>query len=292
MIRSVAVIGIGEMGAPIAHRIRKAGFALAVCDRDASRLAAFAQDGVRATCDIGDCAAADAVLILVSTEEQLRMVTVGEAGLARWIDPARRPLVLVGSTVSPKAMTDLAAQLCTPVLDTPVSGGSARAETGNLTVLAGARDQDLRAAMPLLESFADNIFACGPVGAGQTVKIINNVLCTANIMLMAEGYRMALHQGLDLDQITAALDVSTGRNFLTSGPRSVAQVMADFTTNRPAFEAIQAILRKDSALGARMAAAAVDDFPVTRALGAMVAELGDETWRTWAELGALVRNPL
>ena len=291
MIRSAAVIGIGEMGAPIARRIRNAGFALTVCDRDDGRLADFAEDGTRTTRDLSDCATCDAVLILVSTEEQLRAVALGEAGLARWIDPAAPPLILVGSTVSAAAMLELDAGLGAPVLDTPVSGGPARAETGKLTVLVGARDDDLRAAMPLLQSFADNIFACGPVGAGQTVKIINNVLCTANILLMAEGYRMALHQGLDLEQITAALEVSTGRNFLTSGPRSVAEVMAGFTTDRPAFDAIVSILRKDSALGASMAAAWGDDFPVIRALSSTVAGLGDETWRSWAELGSLIQGP-
>ena len=287
MIRSAAVIGIGEMGAPIAQRILQAGFSLTVCDRDESRIAGLARDGARTTQRPRDCASSDAVLILVSNEDQLRAVTIGEGGLASGIDSSALPFVLVGSTVSASVVRELAAELGAPVLDTPVSGGPARAESGNLTVLAGGDHKALEAVTPLLKSFADNIFACGPLGAGQTVKIINNVICTANIMLMAEGFRIALHQGLDLGQITAALEVSTGRNFLTSGPRSVAQVMAGFTANRPAFEAILSILRKDSALGASMAAAATDDLPVMQALGATVAALGDETWRTWSELAAV-----
>jgi 3-hydroxyisobutyrate dehydrogenase-like beta-hydroxyacid dehydrogenase len=290
MIRSVAVIGIGEMGAPIARRIARAGFSLTVCDRDEGRLAPFARDGARTTQAPKDCASCDAVLILVSNEGQLRAVTTGISGLAVGIDSTSRPIVLVGSTVSVGMMRELSTTLSVLVLDTPVSGGPARAESGNLTVLAGGNLGALEAVTPLLESFADNIFICGPPGAGQMVKIINNVICTANIMLMAEGYRIALNHGLDLKQITAALEVSTGRNFLTAGPKSVPEVMADYTADRTTFEAILSILRKDSTLGAHMTEAGGSDFPVMQSLASAVAGLGDETWRTWSELGAQARK--
>ena len=286
MIRSAAVIGVGEMGAPVARRLFEAGFSLTVCDRDAARLADFAQLGVRIALTPADCASCDAVLVFVSNEDQLISVATGADGIASSIDRAAPPIILVGSTVSAEAVQRVARELGVPVLDAPVSGGPRRAASGNLTVFAGGDHTILETVRPMLATFADNTFDCGPLGAGQTVKIINNMLCAANIMLMAEGYRMAADRGLDLDQITAALEVSTGRNFLTSGPKSVAEIMAGYTVDRPTFDAILSILRKDTSLGTAMAKQAACDLPVIEALGYAVAGLSDETWRTWRELGA------
>src|SRR3954451_13177038 len=99
MLKSVAVIGVGAMGAPIARRILAGGHALTVCDRSDDALAPFADGAATVTRNPNDCSDADLIVILVATGDQVREVLVGPDGIASTLSPERRLLVAVMSTV-------------------------------------------------------------------------------------------------------------------------------------------------------------------------------------------------
>ena len=147
MIRSVAVVGVGSMGEAVARRIQAAGFGLCVCDVNEAVLARFERSGASVARRAADCAAADLVIVLVATPEQVRSVLVGEHGLrAGLVAGARAPIVVVMSTVPREVVLELHAVLAGAVagfIDAPISGGLIKAESGTLSVLAGGSAADL-----------------------------------------------------------------------------------------------------------------------------------------------------
>lgn len=287
MVASVAVVGAGEIGAPVARRIAQAGFALTVCDLDERRLEPFRQAGAHTARVPSACADAEVVLVLVANDSQLRDVVLGAEGLA--VAEGRMHSLAVMSTVSPEALSAVADPLRSQgirVIDAPVSGGAARAKEGRLTIMAGGERQDLERVRPVLDCVASHIFHCGPLGTGQIVKIINNVLCHANTFLTAEAYRLGIAHGLRPEMISPVLEVSTGRNYLTAEPGGAAQAFAGFARDRGAFDTLLSILKKDLGLAAGLIAAAPEQYPAIRAIASTAAALGDETYQTWLEIGA------
>jgi len=224
-VTTVAMIGVGSMGDPMARRIRAAGFGLTVCDANPANVKPFAEAGANVAAKPSGCAACDAVIVLVATPEQLRAVALGEDGLRSGTGGGPSHLVVM-STVSPGDMRDLAASFAggpTRVVDAPVSGGVLSAQEGTLTVMAGGADTDVAALRPLFEAMGRTVFHCGPLGAGQATKIVNNVIAISNLMISAEAYRIALQNGLTLDCLVPVLDASSARNFLSRSPLDAQQ---------------------------------------------------------------------
>lgn len=163
-IRTVALIGAGNMGAPMARRVRDAGFDLIVCDRNRAVLDSFESEGTRVTSAARDCAAADAVILLVANDEQLLGVTIGPEGLAGAIPAGHRPLLCVMGTTLPKTLREVADGLqgtSARLLDAPISGGIVRAEQGTLTIMMGGDAADLEEARPLMQAMGERLFPAG-----------------------------------------------------------------------------------------------------------------------------------
>lgn len=293
MIHSVAVIGIGAMGAPMARRIQGAGFALTVCDRNEAALAPFSRAGASVTAVPADCAAADLVLVVVATPEQVNSVVLGPQGVAAGLsrlDRPHAPLLAVMSTVPAESIKALAQAVPTPrlrLIDAPVSGGVPRAEQGTLTILTGGETQDIEAAAPVFSCLGTHQFHCGAVGGAQTLKIINNILAMANAAVAGEAYRLALEQGLDLAHVAQVFDVSTGRNFLSADPAGPRAAYAAMVPDPAGFAALSAIMRKDLGLAVDLAAQAPGKYPVIRGLKALIDRLGDETYEHWRRIAGL-----
>src|SRR3954453_7273151 len=132
MVKSVAVIGVGAMGGPMARRIAGGGFDLTVCDRSNDALRAFEGDAVTTTRP-ADCAAADLILILVVTADQVREVVLGDNGITSGLTPEHSPLVAVMSTIGQTPVVELQEQLNplgVRLIDSPISGGAVRAGGG------------------------------------------------------------------------------------------------------------------------------------------------------------------
>jgi len=293
-IRSVAVIGLGAMGAPMARRVQEAGFDLTVCDRTEARLAPFAHAGARIASAPAECAAADLVIVLVATPGQVREAVLGERGVRAGLAGGLTPILAVMSTV-PVAVIEQLEQALTPlgvrVIDAPVSGGVSRAEQGTLTIMTGGDSEDVEAAGVVFACLANHRFHCGGLGAGEALKIINNMLGLANVVLAAEAYKLALDQGLDLTDVARVLDVSSGRNAFSADPAGPQSKYASMTRDGEAFASLVAIMRKDLALAVDMASRTAGQYPALHAIEAVVASLGNETFTDWRRIADAPSRP-
>ena len=255
-LRTVAFIGAGGIGGPMAERLARSGIILTVCDLRADALAPLLPLGIHATQRVADCASAAVVIVMVATDAQVRSVVLGDDGLLRHVDPERAPLLLLMSSVLPTTVRDVAAAAATAgvrVLDAPVSGGRVSAAQGKLTILAGGAPEDLAAAHPVLALLGNNIVHCGPLGSGAAVKIVNNILGVANMFLMTEASRLAQELDLDPNWVAGVMEQSSGRNLGTRDPQAHSQLYRLNTASPQSLQALLEVCRKDLAMAQALA---------------------------------------
>ncbi|MFC9840995.1 NAD(P)-dependent oxidoreductase [Rhodococcus sp. NPDC127530] len=284
MIESVAVLGVGVMGAPMARRLAAAGYALSVCDRSPEALASFDGDATTVTTDPRECASVDLVIVLVATIEQAVEVTVGSGGVLGGKFGDRPPRIMIMSTVGPQNIERLRREIGdrgSSLVDAPISGGVTGAESGTLSIFVGGDDADVDLVEPVLKHLGTNIFRCGDVGDAQTVKLVNNALGVLNAYVGAEAFRLAVERGLDPGHVARVLEVSSGRNLLTATSVDVTTIYAGWTASRSDFDGLTSLMHKDLGLVADLTAEARESFPLLGQLPRIIGALGDETFRTW-----------
>jgi len=215
---SVLFVGAGTMGAPMARRLHAAGVSLAVADPNPAARAAFAELGV-AVAETGASLAGDVVVLMVPTDAHVR---------AALVDTLARPraAVIDMSSSAPGPTAALARELAErgiPMLDAPVSGGRARAITGELTTMVGGDAEVLERYRPLLACMCTTILHVGPSGAGDTMKALNNYLSGIALLATCEALVVGAKAGLDPAVMIATWQQSTGRNHTTEfkAPRSI-----------------------------------------------------------------------
>lgn len=204
------------MGEPMARSLRRAGFEVtASAHRRRDALERLLADGVREVHDPRELAAgAEAVVLCVPDAPDVEDALFGERGVAA----AARPglLVVDMSTISPVATRRFAERLAAngvDFVDAPVSGGPVRARDGTLTIMVGASPQAFARAEPILRAMG-NPHHLGPVGMGETVKLVNQIII-ANVMIAnAEGLVFAQRAGADLGAVRAVLGSATAANYL------------------------------------------------------------------------------
>jgi len=209
----VGFIGLGDMGGRIAQRILAAGFPLTVYDTSADACHKLRERGATVAEQaelVGRCGV---VSICVVDDTQLREVI---EQLRRELRPGS--VVLVHSSVLPETVIEVAQDLATrdvAVIDAPVSGSRPAADAGTLTVMAGGDRATLERLQPLLDTFAANVVRAGEVGAGQALKIANNVMLHMNYLVALEAVRFARSQGVDEATLIATANISSGRSWVT-----------------------------------------------------------------------------
>jgi len=293
-VRSVAVIGLGAMGAPMAQCILKAGFGLTVCDIDPARAEPLARQGARVAATPAQCAQADLVIVMVATAGQVRETVLGPQGLRAGLAAGDRPLVAVMSTIAAEDAVEIgreAAAAGMRLIDAPVSGGVLRAEQGTLTIMSGGPAPDIAQAESVFACLGTEHFHCGELGAGETVKIINNLLSISNAVLSAEAFRLALGKGLDLVRVARILNTGSGRNDHTANPDGPQARFARMAQSRGSFDAMVSIMRKDLALALEMAGADAATFPALRGMEAAVQGLDEETFQGWRAIAQAPSTP-
>lgn len=259
----VAFIGAGSMGAPMARCARRAGFDLIICDRNQAVLDAFSGEGTRVTTSVADCASADAIVVLLANDAQILESVLGTGGLADAIPTGHQPVVCIMSTTLPDTLQTLCAGLQASgarLIDAPVSGGIVGAEQATLTVMMGGAPEDVAAVMPLMRSMGNNIFHCGALGSGEVVKVINNMLCIANMFLTAEAMDLAERYGVSFESLAPILNVSTGRNFLTEDAGIGRSQYAAWARSEAAFASLHNVVSKDLHLAKKLADSAGIDL--------------------------------
>src|SRR5918998_2819816 len=196
----LAFVGLGAMGAPMAARIASSGFDLSVFD--------VRPESTRPLVDLGATAAgspreaadgADALFLMVVNAEQAGKVLFDGDGAAGAL--AEGSAVVLMSTVGPAAARGIEGRLSdrgVRMLDAPVSGGVARAERGDLLIMAGGPEDVFERLGPALEAMGSTVVHCGPnVGDGQSVKLVNQLLCGVHIAAAGEALAHAQALGRD-----------------------------------------------------------------------------------------------
>jgi len=204
---NIALIGAGAMGGAIGARFAATGNRLAVFDLDPERVAALVAKGARAANSAADAAAqSDHVIISLNAPTIVDRAVFGKGGVAEGAKPGT--LIIDMSSIDPQATRDLAAKASEAGLrwvDSPLSGGAPKAATGQLTLMQGGAAVDVAEAQRVLADVATNMTHMGPPGAGQTTKLINQVLCGLNFLAVAEATQLALDAGVDAARIPEAL---------------------------------------------------------------------------------------
>ena len=209
---AVAMVGLGALGLPIAVNLRRAGYRLNVHTR--SRLAESSAElvddqGPTVTSSsspkeaVHGCAV---LLICVSDDAAVEAVLWGDGGAGYALTPGS--LVIDCSTIAPATAAAMAKRLAEQnvhYIDAPVTGGTEGAKAGTLTVLCGGETKALEQALPLLEVIGGSIHHFGPVGSGQQVKAVNQVLVAGSYAAVAEAITLGQHLQLPMEQVVAAL---------------------------------------------------------------------------------------
>jgi len=203
----IGFVGLGTMGAAMAANLRRAGFELTVWNRTPGRAAGLVDLGARAAASPADVArVSDVVVTCVSDTPDVEAVLFGPRGVAEGA-PAGS-LVIDCSTISPGATVQFAQRLGAAgidLVDAPVSGGSEGARQATLTIFVGGEEAAVERARPVLAALGRTITRFGPVGSGQAVKAVNQVIISGVYLAVAEGMVLALQAGLEPEAVTTAL---------------------------------------------------------------------------------------
>jgi 3-hydroxyisobutyrate dehydrogenase len=226
---SVGFLGLGTMGAAMAANLARAGFRVTAWNRTPGRAPELDGLGVaRADTPAAVARASDVVVVCVSDTPDVEAVLFGPEGLA---DGAETGLLVVDcSTISPSATRDFGARLAergVALVDAPVSGGSEGARNATLTIFVGGEPPDVERAQPVLEALGKTITHVGPLGAGQAVKAVNQVIIAGAYLGVAEGIVLALKAGLDVDQVVGALGGGAAQSWVLAN-RSGRMIANDY----------------------------------------------------------------
>ena len=226
----IGFVGLGTMGGPMARRLAAHGHQVTGYDVDAARAARAREGGVTlATSPAGAAEQADAVLSSLPDPATLRRVYLGADGVLGTVKAGATLVDL--STVDPDTWREVATAAGAKgvdCLDAPVSGGPTEAGTGKLVFLVGGEPAVLERCRPLLMTLGTEIHHVGPLGSGQIIKLVNNVMSIGNVAVAAEAMVLGVKAGMDPQRLFDILSTSGGRShhFLKRFPNVLA---GDFT---------------------------------------------------------------
>jgi 3-hydroxyisobutyrate dehydrogenase len=207
MNETIGFIGLGIMGQGMANNILKAGFPLIVWNRTASRMEPLIKAGASPGSSPADVATkSDITIICVSDTPDVEEVILGQDGVVH--GALSGSLVIDCSTISPQSTREIAARLAengVKMLDAPISGGSEGAANGTLSIMVGGEKAQFQRALPVFQAMGKTITHVGENGAGQTVKLVNQILVVVTMLAVSEGLLFAQAGGLDLDKTMAAV---------------------------------------------------------------------------------------
>ncbi|HEU0096138.1 MAG TPA: NAD(P)-dependent oxidoreductase [Rhizomicrobium sp.] len=250
----VIFVGVGAIGLPMAARIKLAGHAVVGVDlSETSRLKALEQD-IEVVSRFADAPPADVVVVMVATPQQLAdLVTQAQDKVAgqRWV---------IMSTVGPDAVREQGERLRlagASVVDAPVTGGTARAKTGELVIFAAGAHEELEAVQPVLRAMGSVRNVGTALGEGQGIKVINQHLCSIHIVAAAEALSLAQSLGLDRAAVLSLVEKGAAGSWMLSdrGPRMLEGTDVDVSSSINIFV-------KDSGLVAESAQACAAEVPL------------------------------
>ncbi len=256
-MRSVAFIGLGNMGAPMAHNLAKAGHPVTGFDVAAAAREAFAAAGGKTAASVAEAVSgADVVITMLPAGDHVRTVMTAADGILA--NAAPDALLIDCSTIDVEAAREVAAAAAESgraMCDAPVSGGVAGAAAGTLTFMVGGPDEAFARAEPLLKLMGRNIVHAGGAGAGQAAKICNNMILGISMIAVSEAFNLADALGLERQKLFDIASTASGQCWaLTTycpvpGPVPTSPANRDY---KPGFTG--AMMLKDLRLAAAAAA--------------------------------------
>jgi len=258
-MEKVAFLGLGTMGAAMAANLARAGFSVTAWNRTPDRAPELADLGVDMARSPAEAVAdTPIVVICVSDTPDVESVLFGEDGVA---SAARADTLIIDcSTIAPSGSWDFAARLREQglrMVDAPVSGGSEGAKNATLTIFVGGDEGDVEHARPVLNALGRTITHVGPIGAGQAVKAVNQVILAGAYLGVAEGIVLAIKAGLDVEQVVGALSGGAAQSWVLTN-RSGRMIDNDYPLG---FKV--ALHRKDLAIALDLAAQLGATLPVS-----------------------------
>jgi len=215
MTNTVGFIGLGAMGGPMALNLVKHGFLLVVHDVDAAKAERLRVQGAAVAESAEAVAAAvSRTICMVETTAQAEAVIAGEHGIIQRAGPGH--IVACMSTIDPLAARRLGEALGArgiAMVDAPVSGGTERAASGELSIICGGAADTVKACDDLFRAMGKNVFHVGALGQGLAMKLVNNMLVQVNTVAVAEALVLGVKAGLDPQTIYDVVRVSTGTSF-------------------------------------------------------------------------------
>ncbi|RMD82592.1 MAG: NAD(P)-dependent oxidoreductase, partial [Chloroflexi bacterium] len=225
MTERIGFIGLGIMGRGMAANILRAGFPLTVWNRTPGRTDEFVAAGAQLATSPADLAErSDIVISCVSDTPDVEAVLFGPQGA---IEGARAGMLMIDmSTISPQGAQQFAARLAERgigFLDAPVSGGSEGAARGTLSIMVGGPADLVERAMPVLQAMGKTITHVGGHGAGQTVKLVNQILVVGTMLAISEAFVFAQASGVDLEKALTAVSGGAAGSWMLSnrGPQVI-----------------------------------------------------------------------
>lgn len=225
----VGFIGLGIMGRPMVANLIKAGMRPTVWNRSRSGLdACTALGAIAAASPRAAAEASDVLVTMVTDSADVSEVLVdgpgGDAEQAAIAGLAPGSVVIDMSTISPAATRSIAERLAArgaAMLDAPVSGGDTGAKAGTLSIMVGGEVEVLERCRPILEAMGQTITHCGPIGAGQTVKLCNQVAIAGALLGVCEALALAQKSAVDAERMLAAISAGAAGSWQLSnlGPR-------------------------------------------------------------------------
>ncbi len=225
MTEKIGFIGLGIMGRGMSANLLKAGFEVCVWNRTASRMEALAAAGARVGESPADVAAkSDIIITCVSDTPDVEAVILGPEGVIHGAKAGS--LVIDMSTISPQVTQEIAARLAemgVAMLDAPISGGSEGAAKGTLSIMVGGDAAQVERAMPAFKAMGKAITHVGGPGAGQTVKLVNQILVVGTMLAVSEALLFAQAGGLDLQKTLKAVSQGAAGSWMLSnrGPQVI-----------------------------------------------------------------------
>ena len=264
--QTTAIIGLGSMGYGIASSILRAGHNSYGFDVSAQSVERFLAEG-GATGDIAEVgASADTVVVVVLNAPQTESVLFGENGVVKSMKSGS--CVVACATVPPEFAKDMAARCAESgvhYLDAPISGGSVKAASGELSVMASGTREAFAAAKPALDAMAEKVFELGDTaGAGSAMKAVNQLLAGVHIATMAEALTFGMTQGVEPEKFVEVISQCAGTSWMLEN-RAPHVVAGDYTPHSsvdiwPKDLGIVLDIAKSAKFSAPITAAALQQF--------------------------------
>lgn len=217
MSQQIGFIGLGAIGEPMAANLLQKGFALTICGHtNPAPVERLRARGAQVVADPQAVAAASPIIVTcVPDAPQVHAVCLGARGIVHGAQPGA--IVIDCSTIAPTESQRIAASLREhrlEMLDAPISGGPARAATGELAIMVGGAAETFARALPVLQAMGKSVTHVGPNGMGEVVKLANNTILGSLMIALSEAFTMAVKAGADAATAREVIMNSAGANFL------------------------------------------------------------------------------